>query len=344
MKTFLRHLTVDIALSVVCAAAVLALLGASSTRLREKESAHAEAASQMRAVLTTELRFARAGAGDDDVRRSVASLQSFVATRAGVTIDPGVADRLAALERRALDGNLRRLEADELGEIFARVLLERVRELDDAELASVADGFENAFRARPDRLGYDWETNRAIDVAIAKRERGTTARRAELPGDAPGRMVALRADGGGLMEASKLDEHLRDLRLRLQTPQVFALVWSQAGSFVGDFLDERIELVAAAAPETWGEASSAGMTPLQTVLLAYSAASDDTLYFTTEELEHLREQEVGRYLRAVGDDRAAARRAPFGRYGDVFSTPIDLVFDARTLNRLLDRIEERGSR
>jgi hypothetical protein len=341
MRSLLRTLLVDLGLAVVCAAVIMSVVAARSPKLAAKDAARTAAAGEIRAVVRGELSFAGEHAPPDEVRRSVASVGAFVQRRADITIDVAVVDRLAALERRTLDGELRRLTLDDVSAVFADVLCERIRDLDDAEIASAADAFGNVIPAgRLDSLGDDNGTR----FAVAKRMRGMPASAAEKGVERPANDVMLRFDGSGKMSAAAFVDKMKEIRDRLRSPQIFLLVETQGEQFVREYLDERLAPVEEALPESWAGARTRGLTPVQALLTAYSAASDDALTISTDQLAAMQEFAIAGRLPAAKSASVAERRAPFGRYGDLFSTPLDAVFDAKTLGALLDKIEERASR
>lgn len=340
MKTFLRSLAVDLALACLCSAALVSLLGAASPKLRERQRAKAVAVARTREVLGTEISFAGPASKAEDVRRSVASVDAFVRRRGGVSLAPPVAARLAELELRTLDGRMRRITVDELSGVFAEVLCERIRDLSDDEIESTADAFGNVISMDQfEDVADDFDTR----FALAKRARGTTfgapTKAAHHRND-----VMLRFDGSAIMPAERFVSKLKEIRAMLMAPQMFALVTAQGRDVLDDYLGERVDTIGEALPESWGAARSSGLTPVQAILLAYSAASDDAMIDTSSRLVEKQDRYIEAYLRRVPEVRTGGYRPPYGRYGDVFSTPLDAVFDERTLGRLLTEIEQRGAR
>jgi hypothetical protein len=341
MKGFLRSLLVDIALACVASSVLLSMIAARSPRLAARERAEADAVARTREALRGELTFAREGASADEVRQSVESVRTFVGRRAGVGLDDAVADRLASLERRTLSGELRRLPVPEVSAVLADILCERVRDLTDDEIARAADEFGNVIPVgRLEELG---STN-ASRYAVAKRLRGATGQLAAKRAVYPGNKVMLRFDGSGTMTSDQFVEQMTEIRSRLRSPVAFALVSAQARGVVESYLDERLAPIEVALPEDWGAVQSVGLTPIQSIVTAYAAASDDPLTDSAADLARVQEMTVEQYLPSAAKSLAGEHRPAFGRYGDRFSTPLELVFDAKTLGRLLDRLEVEAAR
>src|SRR4051812_43148088 len=293
MTGFFRSVLIDIAIAAVCSTALLAVLGSSSPRLKEMERARSESTALVRTVADRELVFAREHAPPDEVRRSVASVDAFVGRRAGVSLGPAVAARLADLEQRTLDGGLRRLSVDQVSDVFSEVLVERIRALGDDEIESAVSGFENVVPVgQLPELGDGPEAR----YAVAKRMRGATGDAARKRADLPRNGVMLRYDGSDNMPADAFARKLREMRERLVSPAVFLLVQRGAREVFRAYLDERLAVLESALPETWGASRSAGLTPLQTVLTAYAAASDDYLAVTSDRLAQIQQLTIDDHI------------------------------------------------
>ncbi len=91
------------------------------------------------------------------------------------------------------------------------------------------------------------------------------------------------------------------------------------------------------------DAAEAGFTPLQAFLVAYSLVSNDALDYSQANLSkwmnlrrETRTEDPGRPFPSPDGHRA------YGVNGYLFSSPLDLFFDERAVNRLLDRVEKGG--
>jgi hypothetical protein len=341
MNGLLRSLAVDLAIACACSGALVALLGSTSPRLKERDAALATYARAVHTVADRELEFAPEHPSPEQVRRSVASLGAFMDRRAGVRLDPGIADRLADLEQRTLDGHLARVPVAEVSAIFSEILCERIRDLSDDEISSVAAGFENLVPVgRLEAFGADLETR----AAVARRLRGAPPGTGlKMPEGARNRLM-LRFDGSGTLTTEQFVEKTKQFRDRLRSPQFLILAEMQGREIIEEFLDERLSIVEKALPETWGVARSDGLTPIQVLLTAYSAASDDSLLLTSDLLAEAQVSEIESRLPTGKGALSTERHTPFGRNGDFFSTPLDMALDTATVARLLDSIEKGGSR
>jgi hypothetical protein len=127
--------------------------------------------------------------------------------------------------------------------------------------------------------------------------------------------------------------------MHLQSPQESAIIAATVRRNVLNELGRRAADFADAMPDRWGDAVVDGLTPVQALLVVYSAASDDNLAFRTEELRAAATRRLdAETLRKRGEPTA------FGRNGMVFSSPLELAFDPATMSRLLGGLEERSAR
>jgi hypothetical protein len=328
----------------VLVAAVMLLLGAQSTRLtrRPGDGSRDRVASRVRDCLRSEVAFARPGASPDELRAAVGSIERLILRRGGVAIDTANADRLVVLEEAALrDAKL--LTLDDLAGAASVTLLERVRDAGDAEIAYAADVFGNVSKRPADAGPEDLARSLAASKSAWRRER---ARAVADGGDAkpsPDRLVMLRYTGAGTMSTEEFVALARHARARLQLPHGYALAIGAVERVAREMLERRLDLFRNADPERWERAAREGMTPLEALLLVYSVASDDRLIYTTDELRAKIREEL-KDVSAAGTGATVGDCAPFGPYGQRFSMPLDLALEPKTLDRLLDRIEERTIR
>src|SRR2546427_614855 len=92
----------------------------------------------LRAGVGSEVRLASAGARSEDVRASLDSVAEFIRYRSGLEMNDEVKGRLARMEERVLNGKGRRVSADELGDLFTTILVERLHNCTDAEIEEAA--------------------------------------------------------------------------------------------------------------------------------------------------------------------------------------------------------------
>jgi hypothetical protein len=341
----------DVAIGLFVGFALLPALAA--TRLTKQPSAEVERAEldrlvAMRDVLATEVYFAPESAGPAEARRSADSVQAFVRARSGLALDDASSHRLADLEVRTRRGELRRLTPDDLAALFAGVALERARDCSDAEIEFAAEALGNSFALGPadmypadDRASWDAAATRARLDRDARLRSATEAK--DLGAVAVDRTavrngVVLRANGVGTMSAERFCEQTRQFRSLLRQPQLYLSIAARVREAATVGVRKRVAELGAALPDTWGEAAERGLTPVQAFLLAYSGVSDDQLVYPTPALERAGAQT----FRDAGADRD--RPAAYGTGGFLFSTPLEMVFDARTVARFLDLAEERSRR
>jgi len=99
---------------------------------------------------------------------------------------------------------------------------------------------------------------------------------------------------------------------------------------INEQLADRLELFKEATPEKFSHGDE-GITPLQALVVTYSIAADDDLAGSREELN-----------RAALSGPNATRAKAYGSNGRIFSSPIKLLFNKKTMTGLLDRLEKGG--
>ncbi|MDX6498415.1 MAG: hypothetical protein QOG23_1675 [Blastocatellia bacterium] len=283
-----------------------------STAVRkDREVEKQEFLDSVRDGVGTEVRFARQGDDSASVRASVESLARFMRERAGVDLSNHSKDRLAELESQTLDGTGRRITSDELGRIIATTAVERISELSD------------------DQIDRATETLRGFDDP----ELPDSFRRGRT-------MVQLRASVSGNLTPEEFRGQVKAIR---DTNRVMrGLILAGGSRAAADLVERRRRFLGDALPDQFGSAT-AGFTPVQALLVTYSAVSDDYL---THSGANLRKR-----LKSIHDgmERITGQRYPshegrraYGPNGYIFSTPLDTVFDDQTINRLFDHIQERS--
>jgi len=94
-------------------------------------------------------------------------------------------------------------------------------------------------------------------------------------------------------------------------------------------------------PEQFGNPPGLGLSPLQAVLVAYSVAADDHLDFSQRELEKIVKSPAS--IKGGPKGRIPQNGRAYGPFGRLFSTPVNLLFNKKTVGGLLDRLEKGGS-
>jgi hypothetical protein len=304
---------VVLSLSLVCLTGTG--LGLYSSAVRRDHSADGKRLFQerLRNGVGREVVFTRPGDGPENVRASVNSLARFIYARSGVRLSEQAKGRLADLEGRTLAGEYRRLTADELSDAVGRAAVERIATLSDEQMAYAAECLR----------GFD-----APDLPESVR-RGRAK-------------VRLRASKPGELTPSQVVDQAKAIRDADGASR--SLFLGAAKNAVAGELKGRRAFLGEALPEYFGT-DDAGLTPLQALLLTYSVASDDLL---TDSAAGLRARMRGiqeRLARASGEPYPSPEgHHAYGPNGYVFSTPLDLAFDDRSVALLLDHIAERGAR
>lgn len=193
------------------------------------------------------------------------------------------------------------------------------------------------------RLSLDELADVMTDAAL---ERASAATDQEIDSAAksfrvgPNEDVTLRADGRGQMTPQEFASQAR--ALRESSRQGDGALRETVRSAVADEVRGRARALKEGLPERFGQVDSKGVMPSQALLLAYSVSSNDNLGVASRRLREITERE-NRELKAQGHvPRRPVSDAPFGPNGGRFSTPLDLVFDDKTMHGLLDRVERRS--
>lgn len=323
MLTRVRLAAVAIALS---AAAVLAASVWRSAAFRQgaKAEMRQQFYARVRDGVGREVTLAKRDVTPGQVRAAVNSVVNFIGRRSGVKLSEATRDRLAAMEERALLGTARRLTASELGEAMNATILERLSALSDQDIAHVDDVLRG-FNAPDMPKGFDRDFH------------------------LPGGVVFIGTP------PAKTQERLKAVRDQLGTPagDVFT---GMARKFVRESVEGRARYLSEAIPEQFGgmwdivndkegSAPGGGIDPLQAVLIAYSVVSDDYL----SDGETGMAKHMSSHQKTITDLLGKPYPTPAGHHaygvnGYLFSSPLDVIFDEQTLNRLLARIEERSAR
>lgn len=278
----------------------------------------------MRDGVGKEVALAARGSSQGEVRSAVDSVANFIERRSGVGLSGRTKVRLAEMEARVSSGAGSGLTLDELGDIITAAALERVSAFSDRETDYV-DETLRGFNApgMPKRYNRDFSLPGGIVFVRTAREK-TIAR-----------LQAVRDQGGGGGPAGDVFKGM-------------------VGTIVKDRVKGRARYLGESVPEKFGNMWDAlkdeerdvtdggGVTPLQAVLITYSLASDDYLSDGDGALDERMKVRQRALTRAAGEEYpASSGHRPFGVNGYIFSSPLDLVLDEQTVNRLLDRLEER---
>ncbi|MET0625341.1 MAG: hypothetical protein ABW250_20550 [Pyrinomonadaceae bacterium] len=287
------------------------------TRAEEKRQFQA----RVRDGVGKEVAIAARGSSQGEVRSAVNSVANFMERRSGLSLSGRTKVRLAEMEARVSTGAGRGLTLSEVGDIITATALERVSALSDREIAYV-DETLRGFNAPGMPKRYDRNFSLPGGVVFIGTAREKTV----------ARLQAVRDQSGG-----PAGDVLKGL----------------LGRVVKERVKDRARYLSESVPEKFGNmwdvindgergVSNGGVTPLQAVLIIYSLASDDYLSDGDEALDKRMKIHQSALTRATGEDYPSpSGHRPFGVNGYIFSSPLDLVLDEQTVNRLLDRLEER---
>jgi hypothetical protein len=267
-----------------------------------------------------EVQFAAPNASAENITSSVNTVASFIYSRSGISLSASTKTKLAQMETRALNGTRRSITVGELSEVMTAMALERLSSLTDQQIeymASSLSGFDvpdlpNSFR------------NNGIRVR-ASRSVGTT--QAEFADQVKAIRGQLGTTTGKAFQSMAHDAILAEVQGRVKilseaVPEQFAGIWDVSNDRPG----------------------SVGVTPLRAILVTYSVAGDDALYDSESNLRlRMRTTQEGIASVTGGNYPSPDGHFAYGANGYLYSTPLDLVFDEQTVNRLLALIEERSA-
>jgi hypothetical protein len=274
-------------------------------------------------------------------------MAEFIRYRSGLELDEEVKGRLARMEERVLNGNGQRILVDELGNLFTTILVERLHNCTDGEIEQAAEAAVNV-ETMP--LKYDKATGKTVRIDASKAADDS----ADEPGKGDGSggsgkckssgNVMLRFSGEGKMSREVFILRAKSLRSRFQSPlQQVALV-GIARQMVTTIVRNRVESLSEALPEQWAQAQGEGLTPAQAFLMAYSAASDDPLWYSGNQLKNMRRHLERMWKEDTGETLSYEGRTAFGTGGYLFSSPLGLALNKETTARLLKLIDERSAK
>lgn len=311
-----------IALGLLCAVVIAAGVWRSSAfKEDEKAAAKRRLNARIRDGVGREVKLARDGS-PAQIRAAVDSVTKFIERRSGVVISEATKDRLAALEESVQSGGGRRLTVAAFSTALSATVLERLSSLTDEDIAHVDDTLRG-FNAPDLPKNY----SRAFQLPQGYVSIGIPPEKT---------MARLKA--------------VRD-QLNTSAGEPFAGVFAQTVQY---HVRGKAHNLADAVPEQFGnlwdvandresDAADAGFTPLQAFLVTYSLLSNDPLDYSQDNL--VRKMNIRRESRT--EDPGHPFPSPdghraYGVNGYLFSSPLDLMFDEQTVNRLLDRVEKGG--
>ena len=244
-------------------------------------------------------------------RASVEAVANFTARRSGIKLSPQVRKRLALMEEALLLGNSRRITPEELSDILAETAVERISSLTNSEIDNGA------------------ETLRGFGSADANPQTRCCIR--------------LRANRIGGIKPDAFAAQVKDFRDGLNSNSAALLRKGIVLSAIQPIVGDRVGFLSASLPNRFGGVQNVGLTPLESFVIAYSAASDDLMTDSDVNLQKMMKGLERNMTKELGYHPSSENRTAYGVNGYLYSTPLDLIFNEATVNSLLDRIEEKGS-
>lgn len=301
--------------SVLIGFVFLVLVGVGGLWLR---SAHLDESSKSRFLariqdgLGGEVALPTAGSSPAAIAASIDSVSTFFYWRSGAPLSIEAKTRLAGLEAHVLNGGGRRITADECIDVLTSTAIERLSTLTDAEI----DGMSKTL------CGFS-------DPALPEAFRQDR--------------VKLRASMGSSMSSLDFAAQVRKVR----DSNDLSSFETTARANIKEVITDRLKCFSQAVPNKFGNTwnlvnnTSGDLTPVQAILVAYSAASDDYLADTASNLQNRMNSMAGFLAQKFGRFPTAEGRLAYGVNGYIYSSPLDVLFSDAIVARLLDRIEER---
>jgi hypothetical protein len=323
------HFVLVVSVMLCITAAVASVWRSSAVRTDDKRAKRARFLARVRDGVGREVRLSAPGDSSGQVLAATTSVANFIEKRSRVKLSESVKERLAVLEERTLNGAARRLLTTELSQIITTILFEKLLELSDGEVSVVV------------------ETLRGFNApGLPKKQ----SRNFKLPGG-----IAFFMAESEKAHVQKIETQIKSVRNQLGTPagDVFR---GMASRVIRERVAGHARYLSEGVPEAFGnmwdvandresDGANSGVTPLQAMLVTYSLVSDDYLGDSEVSLERRMKSLQKGLSESAGEpypDPAGHR--PYGVNGYLFSSPLDVMFDEQTINRLLDRVEERGRR
>lgn len=186
-------------------------------------------------------------------------------------------------------------------------------------------------------ISTDDLSNILAEVGIRRIERMTDEEIEQIAGIMrEGRdYIALRADGRGSVERNLFIKEFRDARAKAGKNS--KQLKNELLSFIKSEINNRVSVYSRALPEQFGKSQSAGLPPIQAVLLTYSVISDDWLQYSQNNLEKTEQD----FMEKSGGTSRNVQVKAFGEKGSRFSSPLNILLDQQAINDLVTSIERK---
>lgn len=251
-----------------------------------------------------QVEFPSTRSSEDEIKRSVESIDNFLYSRSNIRLSEMVKTRLVEAERQVAFGANSRLTSEQLIDVLTEVALKRLQSLTEDDIRKAKTTYEKSYIVDGSYAGFTWKQIKLSPTDFEKNLRK-------------------------LSERSKSNN--RELRNTLQK--------IIAGNSPESGVNGQIQLYARVLPEQFGAVMQAGISPTQAVLIAYAIASDDPIHISRTALEN----EMAQAHKNIGGQRYPEPNGshPFGTNGYLFATPLDLIFNDQVIASMLDAIQTR---
>ncbi|MBX3296527.1 MAG: hypothetical protein KF762_12545 [Acidobacteria bacterium] len=236
-------------------------------------------------------------------------LSDFFQSRSGVSISQSNRDLLRSAEQNARN-NSKEVDAAALTQILTDIALERLPTLSDTEIANITNSLRG-FDA-PD-LPQSFQNGRSMVKLRGSAYKGMSA------DDFNSKLTEARNDGASNSVMQGL---------------IYTLLEKE--------IDQRVYLFSQADPQFFGGTKSR-MTPAQALLITYSVIADDPLFTQAEIAQRMQyNQQLG--SRASGSNFPSPQgHKAFGDNGHLYSSPVSILLNDASVERLLTLVQERGN-
>jgi hypothetical protein len=261
----------------------------------------------------TEVALPGPNATAEQVNLAARLVSEFIHKRSGLQLSTATLERLVAMELQ-VRRNGKLLPAGSFTAALSETLIVRIESLTNGEIEQATEVMR----------GFD-----APDLSPVAR--------------AARRRVRLRANRLDALAPERFISVLRTWRDRTASENHDAIL-DRLRADLSKEVRSRLEDLASAVPEQWDAAPHHGLSPLQSLLIAYSIISDDSLWYSEGELKALLKSIEQIQTKRYGYYPPSEGRLAYGTNGYLFSSSLALVLDDQTINNLLDQLERMGTK
>lgn len=217
--------------------------------------------------------------------------------------------------------------------------------MSDETKKKLTDAEQSVLNGGGRRISIDELTNRVTAVAIG---RLAVLSDEDINGAAgvyatPEGGIFTRACGKwGVLSRDEFVGQLKSAR-ELSLREGFA-VQEELRQLVAEEVNDRVAYLSEALPNQFGRIRTDGLTPLQSLLIAYSVASDDPLAGSQGDLKEMMLQKRMN-ARQTRDAKKALKGSgkAYGINGALYSSPVQLLFNQTAINGILNPFDGKGN-